>query len=331
MNRLNVSVSPHIHKGSSTATIMRDVLIALLPALIASVLIFGYRAALVTAVCVASCVLSEWLFEKALKRPSTIGDLSACVTGMLLAFSLPAGIPLWQAALGSVVAIIVIKQLFGGIGRNFANPAVTARIVMFLAFSGTMSAWTFPEGLFPAVNAVSSATADGMSAATSVVDGISSATPLAALSSGAAGATLPSLPDMLLGLRAGCIGETSAVALILGGVYLLARRIISWHAPAAFIGVVLALSLALGYDAPYQLLSGGLLLGAIFMATDYSTTPITKTGKLVFGAGCGLITALIRFYGSYPEGVSFAILLMNIATPYIDRGFVRKTIGGKAA
>jgi len=329
MSKLNVSVSPHIHAGSSTAAIMRDVVIALLPALIASVLIFGYRAALVTAVCVAACVGSEWVFEKALKRPVTIGDLSACVTGMLLAFSLPVGIPLWQAAFGGVVAIVVIKQLFGGIGRNFANPAVTARIVMFLAFSGTMSAWVFPAGLFPAFNVLSSAAADGMSAATPIVDGISSATPLIALS--AANKTLPSLFDMLLGLRAGCIGETSAVALLLGGGYLLSRRIISWHAPAGFIGTVLILSLALGQDALYQLLSGGLLIGAIFMATDYSTTPISKTGKVVFGAGCGLITALIRFYGSYPEGVSFAILLMNIATPYIDRGFSLKPIGGKAA
>jgi electron transport complex protein RnfD len=286
---------------------MRDVLTALVPALIASILVFGYRAALVVAVCVGVCVLSEWLFEKGTKRPSTIGDLSACVTGVLLAFCLPVGIPLWQAAVGSVAAIIVIKQLFGGIGRNFANPAITARIIMFLAFSGAMATWVFP-------------------------DGVSSATPLAMMSkefaASGSSAQLPSLTNMLLGFRAGCLGETSAIALLIGGIYLIARRVISWHIPVAFIGTVAIFSLVLGKDVLYQVLSGGLLLGAIFMATDYSTSPMTNAGRLIFGAGCGLITILIRFYGSYPEGVSFGILLMNILVPYIDKGFVRKPFGG---
>lgn len=305
MNKLIVSVSPHIWDRRTTSSVMLDVIIALVPALIASVLIFGYRAALVTAVCVGACVLSEWLYEKAMKRPSTVKDLSACITGLLLAFSLPATIPLWQAAFGSIVAIVVIKQLFGGIGKNFANPSVTARIVMFLAFSGSMATWISP-------------------------DGISSATPLAILSpevGAAVTSKLPSLLNMFLGIHAGCLGETSAIALLLGGIYLIARRVISWHTPVAFIGTVFVLSLALGNDAVYQVLAGGLLIGAIFMASDYSTSPMTSTGKLVYGAGCGLITVLIRLYGSYPEGVSFAILLMNIMVPYIDRGFARKPFG----
>lgn len=306
MSKLNVSISPHLRSATTTSSLMRDVLIALSPAFVAATLIFGYRAALVTAVCVAASVLSEWIFEKIVKRPSTIGDLSACVTGVLLAFSLPVGIPLWQAALGSAIAIVIIKQLFGGIGRNFANPAVTARIVMFLAFSGTMATWVFP-------------------------DGVSSATPLVVLAGYSPDSVLPPLSGMLLGTHAGCIGETSALALLLGGIYLLARRIISWHTPVAFIGSVLLLSYLLGHDGLYQILAGGLLLGAIFMATDYSTTPLSRGGKLVFGLGCGLITVLVRFYGSYPEGVSFGILLMNILTPYLDRAFTSKPIGGAAS
>ncbi|MEL7609334.1 MAG: RnfABCDGE type electron transport complex subunit D [Bacillota bacterium] len=305
MNKLIVSVSPHIWYKRTTTSIMLDVIIALTPALIASVLIFGVRAALVTAVCVGVCVLSEWLYEKAVKRPSTIKDLSACITGLLLAFSLPVTIPLWQAAFGSIVAIVVIKQLFGGIGKNFANPSVTARVVMFLAFSGTMSTWVSP-------------------------DGVSSATPLAIMSPEAGAAVtskLPSLLNMFLGTHAGCLGETSAIALILGGIYLIARKVISFHTPVAFIGTVFVLSALLGVDAVNQVLAGGLLIGAIFMASDYSTSPMTSAGKLVYGAGCGLITVLIRLYGSYPEGVSFAILLMNIMVPYIDRGFASKPFG----
>ena len=322
MSKLTISVSPHIWDNTTTRTVMRDVVIALVPALIAAVLIFGCRAALVVAVCVAACVLSEWVYEKALKRPVTVGDLSACVTGLLLAYSLPVGIPLWQAAFGGVVAIVVVKQLFGGIGKNFANPAVTARIVLFLAFSGTMSAWISPDGVSAAtpLSMLTSGFSDSVSAATSAAT--SSATPAVAL---------PSLLDMFLGLRGGCLGETSALALLLGGAYLLARRVITWHAPVAFVGTVALLSALLGYDALYQALSGGLLLGAIFMATDYSTTPISRAGKLIFGAGCGLITMLVRFYGSYPEGVSFAILLMNIVTPYLDKGLLPKALGGVSA
>lgn len=281
---------------------MRDVLIALFPALIASVIIFGARALLVTAVCVAFSVGSEWLFEKIVKRQSSIGDLSAVVTGILLAYNLPVGIPLWQAAFGSMVAIIVVKQLFGGLGQNFANPAITARIIMLLAFSGTMTKWRFPDVL-------------------------SSATPLVILK-GESSEVLPSMINMFLGVRGGCLGETCALALIIGGIYLLIRGVISWHTPIAFIGTVFIFTLILGKQPVYQLLSGGLLLGAIFMATDYSTTPNTNWGRIIFGIGCGLITVLIRVWGNYPEGVSFSILLMNILTPYISKLTRKKPLGG---
>lgn len=303
---LLVSVSPHLRRGSTTRNIMQDVLIALLPAFVASIVIFGARSALIVCVCVAACVLSEWIFEKAMKRQNTVRDLSACITGVLLAFNLPVGIPIWQAVFGSFIAIILIKQLFGGLGKNFANPAITARIVMFLAFSVTMTTWVTP-------------------------DGVTGATPLAILAGGGGSAALPKLTDMLLGLRGGALGETCVPALVLGGIYLLARRVISWHTPVVFIATVLVFTVALGEDPVYHILSGGLVLGAIFMATDYVTTPITNAGKLIFGVGAGLLTVLFRIYGSYPEGVSFSILLMNILTPYINRLTITKPLGGAKA
>lgn len=302
MKELTVSISPHIRSSWTTQTIMRDVLIALCPALIASCIIFGMRALLVTAVCVTACVLIEWLYEKLMKKPVTIQDLSAAVTGMILAFNLPVTIPLWQAVFGCLVAIIMVKQLFGGIGKNFANPAVVGRIVLFVAFSGSMTNWVYP-------------------------DAVSSATPLAILASGDLG-KLPSLGYMLVGWHGGCIGETCAIALILGGIYLIARKVITWHIPVAFVATVFLLTAILGENPVYQVLSGGLLLGAIFMATDYVTSPSTPRGKLLFGFGCGLITVLIRVWGSYPEGVSFAILLMNILNPYISAWTYNKPLGG---
>lgn len=328
MNKLTVSVSPHIKDSASTSAIMRDVLIALAPAMIAAVLIFGFRAAAVTAVCVVFAVGSEWVFDRIVKKPSTIGDLSAAVTGVLLAFNLPVGIPFWQAALGSMIAIIIVKQLFGGLGQNFANPAITARIIMLIAFSGTMTSWVIPampETLSGLFGLGADGAAQGFSAATDVVSG---ATPLAVLKSGG---QLPPLLNMFLGYRGGCLGETSALALLLGGIYLLARRVISWHTPVAFIGTVCLMTLLLGKQPEYQLLSGGLLLGAFFMATDYSTTPNTNWGRIVFGVGCGLITVLIRVWGSYPEGVSFSILLMNLFTPYISKLTAKKPLGGVKA
>ena len=299
---LIVAASPHVTTKNSTAVIMRDVLIALCPALIAGCVIFGLRALLVVAVTTAACVFFEWGFEKLCKKPSTIADLSAAVTGVLLAMNLPVSIPLWQAVFGALVAIVAVKGLFGGIGKNFANPAITARIVMFLAFSKTMTAWVFP-------------------------DAVSTATPLAMLANGES----VSYMTLFLGNHGGCIGETSALALLIGFAYLLIRGVITWHTPVCFVGTVFVMSLILGQDAVGQILSGGLMLGAIFMATDYATTPSTDWGRVLFGIGAGLLTVLIRFYGAYAEGVSFAILFMNILTPYLSKWTETKPFGGVSA
>ena len=297
-----VAASPHVTTKNSTAVIMRDVLIALLPAVIAGCVVFGLRALLVVAVTTAACVFFEWGFEKLCHTPSTISDLSAAVTGVLLAMNLPVSIPLWQAVFGALVAMVAVKGLFGGLGKNFANPAIVARIVLFLAFSSSMTAWVYP-------------------------DAVSSATPLAMLAKGEHVDYL----TLLLGRHGGCIGETCALALLLGFAYLLIRRVVTWQTPVCFVGTVFLLSLILGQDALAQVLSGGLLLGAIFMATDYSTSPCTAWGKVLFGIGAGLLTVLIRFYGAYAEGVSFAILFMNILTPYLTRWTRTKPLGGAKA
>ena len=310
MSKLISSVSPHFFTKRSTRMIMLDVIIALLPAAVASVLIFGPRSLLITGVCAASCIIFEFAFEKLCRRENTIGDLSAIVTGMLLAYNVPVSIPPWQAVFGSLVAIVVVKQLFGGLGQNFANPAITARIVMMVAFSGSMTNWVYPGTM-------------------KTPDAVSSATPLAAAAKGTI-SMMPSYLDLFLGKHAGCIGETCALALLIGGVYLIIRRVISWHTPLVFVSTVALMAFFCGKDPLYQVLSGGLLLGAIFMATDYSTTPHTKWGKVIFGVGCGLITVLIRFWGNLPEGVSFSILIMNILTPYIDRLTRVKPLAGGA-
>ena len=313
MSNYIVSVSPHITSKDSTQTIMRDVLIALCPAVIASVVIFGWRALLLTVVCVATAVFWEWGFEKICKRKNTIGDLSAAVTGLILAMNLPVGLPLWQAAFGTLVAIVVVKQLFGGIGYNFANPAITARVVMLIAFAGTMTTWAEPNYVLVDV-------------ATGASDALSGATPLAVL--GAGGNV--SLLDLFIGTVGGSMGETSALALLIGFIYLLVRKVITLHTPIAFIGTVFVLALVKGgfEFGLAQILAGGVFLGAIFMATDYVTTPQTPWGRIIFGVGCGLITCLIRFFGNYPEGVSFSILLMNILTPYISVWTAKKPLGG---
>ena len=301
MEKFVISSSPHIHTKTTTATIMRDVLIALAPAAIASVVLYGLKALLILAVCLGTCVISELLFNLITKKKQTVGDLSACVTGALLALSIPATANVWHCIVGSVFAIIVVKCLFGGIGCNFANPAVTARVFLLIAFAVSIGGGTHTNFENP--------------------DLIASATPLALIKGGETDA-LPSLLDMLLGNRAGAIGEGCAIALILGGVYLIARKVINWQTPVIYIGTVFVLSLiTLGSFslALYEVLGGGLIIAAFFMATDYSTTPINKLGKMVFALGCGLITVLIRFLGSYPEGVSFAILLMNILSPYIEK------------
>ncbi len=301
-----VTCSPHIRHNDTTQSIMRDVLIALAPALLVSVVVFGVRALLLVAVCVAFAVGAEYVFQKGCRRPVTIGDYSAAVTGLLLAYNLPVGLPLWMAAFGSIVAIIVVKQLFGGIGQNFANPAITARIVLLISFTGPMTDWV-----------------------TGYPDAVAGATPLGLM---AAGQTeqLPSMTRMTLGQIGGCIGEVSAVALLLGFAYLLYRKVITWHITVSFVATVAVLTALLGQNAVYHTLAGGLLLGAIFMATDYSTSPQTPKGRLIFGVGCGLLTVLIRVFGSYPEGVSFAILLMNIMAPHISNLTRNKALGGAA-
>ena len=303
-NKLHISVSPHIHSKRSTQKIMLDVLIALLPVTIAGVVIFGITSLAVIAVCVGVSVLSEFLFNLIVKKQQTISDLSPAVTGLLLALNLPANVPLWQAAVGSLFAIIIVKCLFGGIGRNVVNPAITARVFMLVAFS------SLTQAAFP-------------------IDSTAGATPLALL---AEDKTAVSLQDLFLGNVGGAIGETCSVALLLGGIYLLVKKVISWHIPVAFIGTTFLFSLALHeFDFMFALslvLSGGLLIGAIFMATDYVTSPTTPLGKLIFGIGAGLITVLIREWGIYPEGVSFAILIMNILNPYIDSLTARKMFGG---
>lgn len=307
-NKLIVSPSPHIRDHATTSTIMRDVLIGLAPAMIAAVMIFGFRALLMTAVCVAACIIFEYGTERILGRENTISDLSAVVTGVILSFNLPVQLPLWMAVVGCFFAIVIVKQLFGGIGNNFANPAIAARIFLLLSFSQPMTTWLQVEG-------------------GRAVQGVYGATPLALISAGDT-ANLPSVMEMLLGTRGGCMGETCAIALILGGVYMIWKKVITPTIPLAFIGGVFVLSLLFGVNPVYELLGGGLMLGAFFMATDYTTSPITEKGKIIFGLGCALITMVIRVFGSYPEGVSYSILLMNIITPHINRMVRNKAFGG---
>lgn len=292
---LIITSSPHLHCGDTTRSVMLDVLIALIPATLMSVWLFGWQALAVELVCVAACIAAEYLSCRVLKKPSTVGDLSCAVTGLLLALNLPATIPLWQAALGGVIAIVVAKQMFGGLGHNFVNPALLGRIVLMNSFVGEMTDWVNPR----------------------MVDTVSSATPLAALAEGDAAGY--SVAELLTGLHPGSLGETCVLALLMGGVYLVIRRVISPVVPLTYIGTVFVLTWVLGENPVYHILSGGLMLGAIFMATDYVTSPVTKAGKCVFALGCGLLTVVIRLYGSLPEGVSFAILLMNILTPLIER------------
>ncbi len=314
MNRLTVSASPHVRSADTVTGIMGDVIISLIPAAVTSVFLYGLRALLVIAVCVGCCVLFEYISRKVLKRDNTIGDLSAIVTGLLLAFNLPSTIPLWMAAIGSFAAIVIAKQCFGGIGQNFVNPAIAGRIILLVSFSSAMTNWTQPLQWKETVDAVTTATPLARLSAVEV--GGKSASQLAADSE------LPSLIKMLFGIREGCLGEGCAVALIAGGIYLMARKVIKPAIPFTFIGTVAVIMLIAGRGdltfVAYELLSGGLLLGAFFMATDYATSPISTKGKIIFGIGCGIITSVIRLFGSLPEGVSYSIILMNILTPHID-------------
>ncbi|MCR4600959.1 MAG: RnfABCDGE type electron transport complex subunit D [Clostridia bacterium] len=301
---LLVTSNPHMFAPTNTQKIMLAVVIALLPSLIASIVIFGLRALILAIVCVIASVFFEWAYEKLAKKENTVNDLSAVVTGLLLAMNLPVTMPYWQSVVGCFIAIVVVKQFFGGLGQNFANPAITARIVLFVSFGVRMTTWADPK----------------QAKVLLASDAVTSATPLGVFNeSGAAEAQSQfSLSDMALGMTGGSMGEVCAVALLAGGLFLIFLKVISPATPLAFLGTIAVMSLLHGDDPIWQICAGGAMIGAFFMATDYATTPTTTLGKVIFGIGCGFITMVIRFWGSYPEGVSFSILLMDIITPHID-------------
>lgn len=323
--KLTISSSPHAHSSNATQVIMRDVCIALLPALIGSIVFFGFRALALTLISVGACVFFEWLYRNIMKKDCTVGDWSAVVTGILIAFVCPASLPYWAVIIGDFFAIVLVKQLFGGIGMNIVNPALAARAFMMFAWPSLMSgsAYNVTTGGLP--------------------DAVTTATPMQALHAGSLPAQ--SLLDALIGNIGGCMGETSVILLLLGGVYLVIRKVISPRIPLAYLLTVAVLAVAFPRDGCdridwmlYQLLSGGLILGAVYMATDYTTSPVTHLGQICFGIGCGVVTILIRYFGSYVEGVSFAILLMNCCVGFFDKlgipkrfGAQKKKKGGEAA
>lgn len=312
--RYLVSSSPHIRSGETTQRIMLDVIIALMPALFAGVFYFGFRALTLTVTAVVFAAAAEAVMQKILGKPITLNDLSAVVTGILLAFNVPVTLPLWIVAVGSIFAIVIVKQCFGGLGYNFINPALAARAMLLASWPVRMTAWVAPGA-----------------------DAVSTATPLAVIKGGLEGVSsatqaIPSIWDLFLGNVGGCIGETSALALIIGGAYLVYRKVISPRIPVVYIASVAVFAfLFSGFDAymmVYHVLAGGLFLGAIFMATDYATSPMSPKGQIIFAIGCGFLTSIIRFFGGYPEGVSYSILIMNVATPLIDRYTMPKKFGG---
>lgn len=316
-DNLIVSASPHLVTAMDTQKTMLMVLIALVPSLLVSTYVFGFRVLILTAVCIAASMFFEWAWNKLMKRPQTVCDLSAALTGTLIAFNVPSGLPYWIAIIGCFVAIVIVKQLFGGIGKNIANPAITARIVLFISFATEMTTWPLPRMY-------------------QTTDAVTGATPLGILAEGSA-ADLPNNMEMFLGYIGGSMGEVSAIALLIGGLFLVWKKIISPIIPCCFIGTVFVFSLiyygATGGDAfqmaIFHVLAGGVMLGAIFMATDYVTSPLLPGAKVVFGIGCGIITMLIRLFGQYPEGVSFSILIMNCLTPLIDNFFQKRMYGGE--
>ena len=322
MAQLHISSTPHIHqKGSFTSNIMRDVVIALLPATLAGIVFFGLKALWTVIACVASAVLSEFIFNICTHKKQTIGDFSAVVTGLLLALNLSVNVPLWQCVIGSVFAIVVVKCFFGGLGKNIVNPAIAARVFMLLTF-GAVGAVVKIAPLF-----------DLSFLGNAVPEIAAGATPLASLNQGVeAAANAPTLLQLFVGAYGGTIGETSAIALLLGFAYLVARKVIKWYVPASYVATVFVCYLISGsFNIEFALahvLAGGLLLGAIFMATDYVTTPFTGSGRVLFCVGAGLLTFAIRQFGSFPEGVSIAILTMNLMTPYLSDWTRRKTLGG---
>ena len=301
LGKLVVSSSPHVHAELTTQKIMMWVLIALAPSGVMGVWYYGLRALAIMIVCVASCVLSEYAWQKLTHRPVTVGDLSAAVTGLMLAFNLPVSIPLWMSAVGGAFAIIVVKQFYGGLGCNIVNPALAGRAMMLASWPVAMTTWT--------------------------LDGVTTATPLALIKAGQLD-QLPSLTHMLVGYMGGSLGETCKLALLAGFAILLWKKIITWHVPVIYIITVSALCTLFGRGAPMaDMLAGGLFLGAIFMATDYATSPITLKGKVIYALGCGTLTAVIRTWGGYPEGFTYAILVMNLTVPLIDRATKPRIFG----
>ena len=307
LSKLTVSSSPHIRHEDNTRQIMVDVIIALMPALAIAIYVFGPRALTLTAVSAAGCLFFEWLYQRLMKKPVTVGDCSALVTGILLAYCLPVSSPMWMVLIGDAFAIIVVKQLYGGIGKNFMNPALSARAFL-MSVPVIMTTWPAIRTKLPLF---------------ATPDVVSSATPLASLKEG----LMPnaSLTDLALGMVGGSMGEISALALLAGGLYLISRKVITFHTPVAYLGTVALLCFLFPHGNGRvefmlaELCSGGLMLGAIFMATDYSTSPVTKKGQVVFGIGCGLLTVFIRFFGNMPEGVSYSILVMNATVFLIEK------------
>jgi len=306
VSNLIVSSSPHLRHSDTSAGIMLDVIIALVPTTVCGIVLFGPRAGVLIAVCIAAAVISEYVSCLVLKKPNSIGDLSAVITGLLLALCLPPSLPFWMGALGSAISIVIVKQMFGGLGQNFVNPAITGRIVLMVSFPTAMTTWDAPRQWM-----------------NSGVDAITTATPLAGEAT--------TLKQLILGATGGSIGETYTIALIVGGLYLVMRKVISPVIPLTYIATTGVMMWVFGANPVVHILSGGLLLGAIFMATDYVTTPSSTKGMVVFGVGCGVITAVIRQFGSLPEGVSFAILLMNILVPHINRLTAPKPFGWEAS
>ena len=315
-NRLLVSSSPHIQTRTNVSNVMRNVVIALLPATLAEIFFFGLSAAINIVVAIVGAVASEYIVQRIMKKPVTISDFSAVVTGLLLAMNVPASLPWWITLIGSIFAIVVAKQLFGGLGHNFINPALAARAVLLSSWPVPMTTWTAPG-----------------------VDAVSTATPLAIIKGGADaiaanisdGTGVVDIFDLLIGRSGGCIGETSAILLLLGGIYLIYRGVITYHVPVVYLSTVFILTFAFsGFHldmALYNLLAGGLFLGAFFMATDYASSPVNTRAQIVYAFGCGFLTSVIRYFGGYPEGVSYSILLMNVATPLLDKYVVPKKFG----
>ena len=318
MKLLKVSASPHIRHEDTTRVLMGDVIIAMIPLLIWGAYVFGLRVLTVTAVSIASCVIFEALFNLILKKRVPVGDMSAVVSGILLAFNLPATIPLWIPVIGALFAMVIVKGLFGGLGKNFMNPVLAARVFLFGSWPSHMTAYSEPLVRLSALGEI---------------DTVTSATSLTALKNGA----LPteSTFDLFIGNMSGCIGEISALLILAGGIYLIVRKVITWHIPVSFIATVAVLTLAFAPEGLNnfnymlaEILSGGLMLGAVFMATDYVTSPVTAKGRIIYGIGCGALTVFIRLFGGYPEGVSFAILIMNLFVWYLDKGTKPTKFGG---